>query len=323
MILSHEVWRLCENCVVEVWGSMFNPFPDNPIDFITLYTSFITFFSKVGERISVFIKYQVDSKFTKGNRVKLTLKNFIKAFIGLIVFAALTVLYFSSTNPQKNKKDESTLEKELFTTCKSPITSWPIKRSAKDRWLDEIDPKVSDYSAFFFNIWDAYDNVAVKHQEFPHSIGVRIPIEDQLKYRAKPVADQVPHSEYIEYSLGFEYETLQFDFGIDDISFPHGLAEHPKCQFKIIVDACDSESFYSSKQEHLYETDWLNDRCCLRRTPEMDVSGCEAVRITIKWQFFPRENGPIAFNIAIVNPILRAEKLRNHAISITKPDSIR
>lgn len=232
----------------------------------------------------------------------------------LIIIAIVAVLSFAiqiiKSRTEKSITPQTPQDTPLQAETNTPITSWPIKRSAKDRWLDEMEPKVSDYNAFFVSMWDGFDEVTVKDYVYPHSIGVKIPLKDQKKYRATIGGGLIEHKEYIQYSLGFEYETLQFDFGIDGLSFPDGVAEHSKCLFKIIVDVCDSGTFYSSKQKHLFETDWLNDQCCLHRTPEMDVSGYESVRITFMWQFSPNENGPSAFNLAIANPILRAEKLR-------------
>ena len=227
----------------------------------------------------------------------------------ILVVSISFVLLLSLLPSEKPSIVSTTDDKKVISLCTAPVTSWPIKRSAKDRWFDEMDSKVSSNGAFFTNEWNAFDSVAVKHQTFPHSVGVSIPLKDQKKYRAIISSGQLLHDEYVEYSLGFEYETLQFDYGIDDSSFPEGIVDSPYCQFKIIVDACDSKSFYSSKQKHLFETDWLDDQCCLWRTPEMDVSGCEAIRITIMWQFFPRYNGPIALNVAIANPILRVDKI--------------
>ncbi|HWQ97088.1 MAG TPA: hypothetical protein VN538_03180 [Clostridia bacterium] len=222
--------------------------------------------------------------------------------------AILPLLYFGISHSQKNKDDDPLPVEETLAILAAPMTSWPIKRSAKDRWLDEMESKVSHNDAFFIKQWDTFDFVEIKHKVYPHSIGARIPLVDQDKYRKSVSSKQVEHTEYIEYPLGFEYATLQFDFGIDDLSFPCGVNDS-YCRYKIIVDECNSESFYSSDQDHLFETDWLNDRCCPRRTPEMDVSGFETVRITIMWQFNPMNSGPVAFNIAIFNPILRAAKI--------------
>lgn len=290
---------------------MFNPFPDDPKELLYFISSLNTLVSDCKIRWKNFRDRQKTDPTTKSTRLIITSRNFISSFLGLIILVVFTLGYFIITNSQKQKPSTSSETVSLDIQEFSPITSWPIKRSAKDQWLDEMEAKVSNYGAFVIKAWDGFDEVAIKHQLFLHSIGIKIPLNDQINYRAKIGVGQFEHEEYIEYSLGYEYDTLQFDFGIDDLSFPNGVAEHPKCQFKIIVDACDSETFYSSKQEHLFETDWLNDRCCLRRTPEMDVSGCEAVRITIMWRFSARNDGPIAFNLAIVNPILRAEKLRN------------
>ena len=302
---------------------MFDASPENSERFLYIFSAVNGIYAPLREAIKVY-----RSLYPKGTSINLKnfhlrTKDFLLVFGGFILLFLISFVILVLLSPSKKPSGASNASKPEITIYTTPITSWPIKRSAKDRWLSEMEAKVSDNAAFYIDVWDEFDKVTVKKQVFPHSIGVRIPPIEQKRYRTKTGFGQLEHVEYIEYSLAFEYDTLQFDFGIDDLSFPKGVAEHPMCLFKIIVDVCDSESFYSSKQNHLFETDWLNDQCCLRRTPEIDVSGHESVRITIKWQFSPRDDGPIAFNLAIVNPILRAEKLRNHAISITKPDSIR
>ena len=302
---------------------MFDASPENSERFLFIYSAVHGIYAPLKAAAADYRKL-----YPKGTPLNLKnllprIKDFFVVFGSFIVLLLISLVILVLLSPSKNSSSASNVDTQEIAICITPVTSWPIKRSVKDSWLDEIDAKVSDYSAFFIDEWDGFDKVAIKHKMYPHSIGVKIPTEDQIRYRTKIGDGQLEHIEYIEYSLGFEYDTLQFDFGIDDLSFPKGIAKHPMCLFKIIVDVCDSESFYSSKQDHIFETDWLNDQCRLRRTPEMDVSGHESVRITIKWQFSPRDDGPMAFNLAIVNPILRAEKLRNSLTSNAKPDSIR
>lgn len=335
MILSLKVWRLCENCVAVVRGSMFEHWDYILTQIISTFGSVasVTAYQAMQDEKNKISGAQVNTESkqnekSSSSKTKSRMMRFIHRFKYLLIILAIVIILIFGIEfiKELTDKNEPSLDPKptiLPLENQGPITSWPIKRSAKDRWLDEMDAKVSNYSAFFIDEWDGFDEVSIKHKKYPHSIGVKIPIEDLIRYRTKIGVGQLEHIEYIEYSLAFEYDTLQFDFGIDDLSFPKGVAEHPMCLFKIIVDVCDSESFYSSKQNHVFETDWLNDQCCLRRTSEMDVSGHESVRITIIWQFSPRDDGPMAFNLAIVNPILRAEKLRNSVISNTKPDSIR
>lgn len=288
---------------------MFDGSPENTVTILTIASSLNGVYLPFRDGIRIFRTLHPNKpRITRKSILPLTKDLALTIGPSVLVIIVSLAILSSVVTPEK----PSTIpipDKKVISLCTAPVTSWPIKRSVKDRWLDEMDSKVSSNGAFFMNEWNAFDSVAVKHHTFPHSVGVSIPLKDQKKYRAKINSGQLIHDEYIEYSLGFEYETLQFDFGIDDLSFPEGIVDSPYCQFKIIVDACDSKSYYSSKQKHLFETDWLDDQCCLWRTPEMDVSSCEAVRITIMWQFFPRYNGPIALNVAIANPILRAEKI--------------
>lgn len=222
----------------------------------------------------------------------------------IVLIIVIAIIKEATTNPQPKKLEVTP------TLCKdvSPITCWPIKRSKMDSWLDDMDNYVSHDGAFYMRKWNDYIQIRIKNQIYPHCIGITIPFEKLENYYSKANPDQQVHTEYIEYSLGYAYKTLQFDYGIDDLSFPNPSLGHPRCEFRIIVDSCDSNGFVSSTQNHLFDTDWLNYRCYSRRTPEMDVSQCETVRITVMWRFYVRQNGPIAFYLVIANPLLRAAK---------------
>ncbi len=225
----------------------------------------------------------------------------------VVLIFAIAIIKEATTNPEPEKPAPPP------SPCKTnaPITSWPIKRSAMDSWLDEIDGYVSHTGAFFMRDWDDYHPIKIKDQVYPHSIGICIPIESQNDYYARVNPDQLIHEEYIEYSLGYSYKTLQFDYAIDDITFPDASQGHPRCDFRIVVDSCSSSGYLFSDQEHLFDTDWLNYRCrCAVRSPEMDISQCDTIRITVMWRFYMRQNGPISFNLAIMNPLLRAARIK-------------
>ena len=189
-----------------------------------------------------------------------------------------------------------------------------------DVWLDELDSILPRKRAFFVKAWNSYIPVEVGNTIYPHCIGVCIPKEVQEAYYEENSPDRQVHSEYIEYSLSNKYQSFQFDYGIDDCSFPDYVEEESLCEFNIVVQSCNSTEFLKEHDNVLFDSGWINYRCGIHRIPEIDVSGCEALRITVTWSFYVRQDRPLAFNIAILNPILRVEKF--NIKSITKPDSI-
>lgn len=291
---------------------MYNPWPDNPTDILYFFTSLITLFSNLAKRIRVFLRLQHDTKTSTGNRFLFTTRNIFLSFLGLIVIGILTLVYFLVFPTHGKESSDPASIVNPTTVDNAPITSWPIKRSAKDSWLDELDPILDEEGAFFIGKWDVFDKIKVEDTIYPHSVGICIPLEYQWKYINLHNPEQIPHNEIIEYTLGYEYKTFQFDYGIDDSSFPDGIKKAPRCEFRIIVQACNSKDYVQSKDEPLFDTGWRNYRCCAHRSTEMDVSGCEAMRITVRWRFNVQQNGPIAFQIAIFNPILRAAKYKDN-----------
>jgi hypothetical protein len=48
----------------------------------------------------------------------------------------------------------------------------------------------------------------------------------------------------------------------------------------------------------------MNYRRTLRVSKDIDVSDVETIRLTVYWEFDVIQSKPLAFNVAIVNPIL-------------------
>ena len=213
-----------------------------------------------------------------------------------------------------------TIESPIPSVTPFPVAIAPPIQNPNDAWLDDLDSILPRKRAFFVHAWDSYNPVEVGNTTYPHCIGVCIPKEAREKYYDKNSPDQQIHSEYIEYSLSNKYQTLQFDYGIDDCSFPDDVEEESLCEFNIVVQSCNSTEFLKDTDNILFDSGWINYRCGVHRVPEIDVSGCEALRITVTWRFYVRQEGPIAFNIAILNPILRVAKF--NIKSTAKPDSI-
>ena len=280
-------------------------------DFFFSFSAIHTIISGIKEQWYKFKAKQADIKRNEKNQFLLTLINFIRSFGVLLIIMVVSIAFIIILKTPENKESPSPKIEPTCMLTPAPITSWPIKRSAMDSWLDEMDGYVSHDGVFFMHSWDDYHPIKINDQLYPHCIGIRIPIESQNEYYAKVDPDQLIHTEYIEYSLGYSYKTLQFDYAIDDITFPDASQGHPRCEFRIVVDSCSSSGYILSDQKHLFDTDWLNYRCrCAVRTSEMDVSQCETVRITVMWRFYMRKDGPISFNLAIMNPLLRAARIK-------------
>ena len=228
-----------------------------------------------------------------------------KASIIIFVISVLLVLMLDIVVPIViTASTESTSE-----TPTPPATpSAPISTQTVDAWLDELDPIIAKSSAFFLTNWNSFEPVQVESTPYIHSIGIRIPYETFVELiQNAPVEEQI-HSEYIEYRLSNNYESFQFDYGIDDSSYSDEYESASMCEFKILVQSCDSQNYLGPDDNILFDSGWYNYRCTVHHSPLINVSGCEAIRITAIWKFYVRQNGPVAFNIAIVNPILRAAK---------------
>jgi len=247
-----------------------------------------------------------------------------RPFIWIIFIAILTILslqlvkHFSNRSPEKSP---------IPTITPNFIISIPTKTSIQDIWLDELEPILHKPRAFYYHEWSRYDLIQIEDTIYPHSIGICIPSDELKEYCNDGFSDEILHDEYLEYRLAYKYKSFQFDYGIDDISFPDDVETASRCEFKIVVQSCNSKEYLGSKDNILFDSDWINYRSIIYRSSMIDVSSCENIRITVYWKFYFRTCGPIAFNIAIINPILRGKKVDTYvsepSSTHSKPDSIR
>ena len=258
-------------------------------------------------------------------RLLSTIREFFHKRIVTLIIASLIVVVLAIISASLDDIFTNQPHKTPTPPPASPATPTPIKKKIiSETWLDELDPIEPRVEGFVWYIWNSFDPVQVKKATFQHSIGVCIPEKDMKAYNKSPQKER-EHEEYIEYQLSYSYDTFQFDFGIDDLSFPSGIEDACKCEYKIVVQSCNAQDYLGEDDNILFDSDWLNYRSILYRSPLLDVSACESIRITVYWKFNMRQNGPSAFNIAIVNPILRVEKTDTLATqtptAYTKPDS--
>ena len=277
--------------------------------------------SKVNEpviRVSTVTEEKKVKKKKKPNFKKILKYSLAPILITLGGISLISILYIFGSTPST----AHTVSEPMATP--PVILTVPLENSMNDAWLDELDPIEPRERAFVWHIWNSFDPVQVKKATFQHSIGVCIPEKDMKAYNTSPQKER-KHEEYIEYQLSYNYDTFQFDYGIDDLSFPSGIETACRCEYKIVVQSCNAQDYLGEDDNILFDSDWLNYRSILYRSPLLDVSACESMRITVYWKFNIRQNGPSAFNIAIMNPILRVEKADTMAshppTEYTKPDS--
>ena len=174
--------------------------------------------------------------------------------------------------------------------------------------MDEFPPLLPRADALKTNEWKPAQDISVGGETYPHSIGFCIPEKKRNDYYKYHDTERITHVEYIEYQLGYKYQTLRFDYGIDDSSFPDNVEYPPQSVFWIVIQSCNSEETLKSDENIIFQTKPLNYRRSLQSSGDIDVSGAEVVRITVFWEFDVISTKPLTFNVALINPILYAAK---------------
>lgn len=250
-------------------------------------------------------KRKSNNKLSFIEEVKIFLRSFLVAFIVVIISLAIDYVIIRFGTVETPPVSASASVSPSSTPSPTPDPAGPtVGISGYDR-LEDIDPILAKPDSFFMREWDEYHSITVDNVKYEHCIGVRIPLEDQDRYSEENLPDEQIHSEYIEYLLSNQYKTFRFYYGIDDSSFPEGVEKEPLCHYKIVVQSCNSKEYLGSEQNILFDSDWLNYRSKVYPSTIMDVSSCEAIRITVYWKFVVRQKDPFAFNIAIINPVLK------------------
>ena len=247
-----------------------------------------------------------NNKLSLIKEVKIFLRSFLVAFIVVIISLAIDYAIIRFGTVETPPVSASASVSPTFTP--SPTldpAAQTVGISGYNR-LEDLDPILAKPDSFFMREWDEYHPIQVNSIKYAHCIGVCIPSKEQDRYSEENLPDEQIHSEYIEYLLPNQYKSFQFHYGIDDSSFPDGVEKEPLCHYKIVVQSCNSKEYLSSKQNILFDSDWVNYRSKVYPSTLMDVSNCEAIRVTVFWKFVVRQKDPFAFNIAIINPILKS-----------------
>ena len=307
MILSHEVWRLCENCVVEVWGSMDKTFLSIILAIVSISSCVITFLNHFNKP-ELFKKTKAEYRKKYSGRAIADFLAFFIVYTAKLISAFITItsatgfvliLVFMPT-----KESTITIEAEAAHTPLSTPTV-TVGNDPSRTYLNEVRPlNIDPDEAFVFNGWKALYPIKVNDIEFDHSIGVRIPTDVSEDYKDNYNTERRDYDASIEYSLSYKYEKFRFKYGIDDSSFLDAGLCPPQCYFWIVVESCSSEADSEEEPKILYQTERMNYRRPLRTSDEIDVSDVETLRLTVYWEFDVMQSKPLAFNIAIINPTL-------------------
>ena len=180
----------------------------------------------------------------------------------------------------------------------------PLKVGVGGFWLDEIDPILPNTNAVVRSKWNPTTDISVSGVSYQHGIGFYIPAEIQNAYFINQGSEQIIHSEFIEYSLNFKYQTLRFEYGVDDSSFTDEDLYPPQCQFWIVVQSCSSDAYLMQDDNILFQSAPANYRLSLQTSGNIDVTNVETVRITVYWKFEVSQTNPISLHIALVDPVL-------------------
>lgn len=314
MILSHEVWRFCESYVAFVWGNM-----DKTL--LTIITAIISVASFIITFINHFdkpdlynrVKRELMEKHGKSFRTNITAfflvytGKFISAVVAIISAIAFVLILFFM--PSGNRLDAAVLTASPTPTITPSAKPSPAPTKINQARLDELTPlDMEPDAAFCFQQWAYLLPIKVNDVEYEHSIGIRIPTAVSEDYKKHHDSNREVYKAYVEYSLAYQYEKLSFNYGIDDSSFREDALCPPQCHFWIVVQSCSSEEELADDENIIFQTDSLNYRRSLHNSGDIDVSGAETIRITVYWEFDVIQSKPLAFNVAIINPILYAKK---------------
>ncbi len=171
-------------------------------------------------------------------------------------------------------------------------------------YLDEFEPLLPRTEAVITQEWGPFEEISIDGVAYQHGIGFRIPQDAQENYYSNHNTERIQHVEFIEYQLDYSYKVLNFDYGIDDSSFPQNSDNDYQCVVWIVVQSIDSTKLQSADENILFQTDKMNYRRSLHNSGNIDVSGSEIIRIAVFWEFEVDQSKQLALNVAIANPIL-------------------
>lgn len=228
--------------------------------------------------------------------------------------------FTSEEDPPKTPSSTKTPSLQSSTTpytSSSPSNSLPYFT----QFLCDLDPIIINEDAFYIGSWNSFDDFVIGQSIIQHGIGIEIPERDRFQYLKRSIYKRVEHNEFIEYSLGNNYNLLDFEFGIDQSTFELLGSYPPACLCRIVIQSVPSSGFTSDSENILFDSAWFNYRLA-RHSASVDLSNVETMRITVFWEFDVDPTRDVSLRIILIDPKLHSSKqlLSNHT---TKPDSIR
>lgn len=275
---------------------------------MTLFSGIMTIFSfiskdegskkRIGENCTFKVRFVT---FLVKQRVRLLITFF--AFLFATAFVLVPEFYPNACN---------TPHPTPIVTVTPPATPMPVPSitpTPEDsvKKLNELDPLIINEQAFLINKWDDYTTFRIGSETYTEGIGIQIPLAKQKRYCEENRMKNTDHSEFIEYSLSYQYKKLECDLGLDQTTFENTDRTKPSGLCKIVFQDAKSDDFLREDESVLYKTDWFNYRQTKLHIP-VDLNGVGTLRITVYWEYNPDPTKQNCFNLAIVDPILYLKK---------------
>lgn len=234
--------------------------------------------------------------------------SFIKVFRTAIITILLTILIsipilkFGVDKPIISPPPSSTPSYSPTPTITITPTS-TIYLGEPDAILSEIGPIIPKPEAFYKDIWNKYEEISVGNDPCPCSIGIRIPEENLREYYDDHSHQRILHQEFQEYSLGYQFDTLVFNYGIDDSTFAGNEPSVPSGMCRIVIQYVLSDGFLKASDNILFDSGWFNYHLTMRQGV-VNLANVETIRITASWVFDVDPAKDNFMNLAIVDPYL-------------------
>lgn len=230
-------------------------------------------------------------------------KRVLKFIIGTFILGAAVVLIpeiFPDLTPDPDPTPSPT-PRPTPTITITPTST--IYLGEPDEKLSDLDPIIPKPEAFYVNTWNLYKKIIVGDDPCPCSIGIRIPEEDLREYYKFHSRQRILHKESLEYSLGYKFENLVFNYGIDDSTFAGNDPSTPSGMCRIVMQYVPSNGFLKESDNIIFDSGWFNYHLTMRQGV-VDLSNVETIRITASWVFDVDPAKDNFMNLAIVDPYL-------------------
>jgi hypothetical protein len=225
--------------------------------------------------------------------------------LGALLLTSIACLTSEDTQVQKPAYTRTPAMQSSPTPIVSSAPS--ISASLFTQYLCELNPIIENDDAFFTGSWNSFDDFVIGQNIIQHGIGIEIPKKDRFYYLKRSSDRRVEHIEFIEYSLGNNYDMLDFEFGIDQSTFELLGSGAPACLCKIVIQAVPYSGFASESENILFDSTWFNYRLS-RHSANIDVSNVETMRITVFWEYDVDPTKDASLRIVLIDPKLKSSK---------------